>query len=488
MNPPNKQHYLKKINFSKIFKKLTTLAPQLLTDSLRSSHFNMQRRKFLQNSLTAATGAALSTTLPFQAAAAAPAPPPAEKFRVALIGANGMGWSNMRSLLKIPDVECVAIADIDQSVLDRRCADAEKIQGTKPAAFKDYRKLLEMKEIQAVVIGSPDHWHCLHLCDSLKAGKHVYCEKPMGRTIQENRAMLAVAKRYPELLVQVGQWQRSGPHYKAALDYLQSGKIGKVLMVKTWSYVGWKKPLEHKPDSAVPDGVDYDMWLGPAPKRPFNINRFHFEFRWFWDYAGGLMTDWGVHEFDIALKGMGLKMPKSVMAMGGNFLKPDGASETPDTLQAIYEYESCNVVWEHVLGIAGGLYNRPEGIAFIGGNGTIVIDRQGWAVLPESQRGDDGVQRYKTEKLPDQSKPSNVEYLDLHTQNFVDCIKNKTPEKLNCPIEDAANVAINCCMGNIAQRLGRKLHWDAEKGEFKNDPEANRMMNADYQNGWKIPG
>ena len=445
----------------------------------------MQRRNFLKNTITAAAGASmasgtalLANDLPFS---------PAEKFRVGLIGANSMGWSNMNAFLKVPGVECAAIADVDQAVRNRRAADAEKIQGSKPLLFNDYRKMLELKHIDAVIIGSPDHWHCLHLCDSLDAGKHAYCEKPLGRTIEECQAMLASANRHKGLLVQVGQWQRSGTHYADALAHVRGGQLGAVRMVKTWSYVGWKKPLARKPDGPVPEGVDYDLWLGPAPRKPFNPNRFHFEFRWFWDYAGGLMTDWGVHELDIAFEGMGLKNPRSVMASGGKFGYPDSDGETPDTLQAVYEFDRCNVVWEHVLGIGGGPYERPEGIAFIGNNATLVVNRQGWAVYPEAETDANGILRYRAEKLPDQNKPANVDYLQLHVRNFLDCIAKQTPDALNCGIEKAANTAINCCIGNIAQRLGRKVYWDAAAGRFANDPEADRLILANYENGWKVP-
>jgi predicted dehydrogenase len=445
----------------------------------------MNRRKFVKNVLAAGAGASFLSAGPLWAGS--PIFSRSEKFRVGLIGANGMGWSNMNAFLKVPGVECTAIADVDLAVRERRAADAEKLQGSRPKLFNDYRKMLEMKELDAVIIGSPDHWHCLHLCDSLDAGKHAYCEKPLGRTIEECQVMRASAVRHPGLMVQVGQWQRSGPHYRAALDYLQSGKIGKVRMVKTWSYVGWKKPLVPKADAPIPAGVDYDLWLGPAPRRPFNPNRFHFEFRWFWDYAGGLMTDWGVHQLDIAFEGLNLQAPQSVMASGGKFGYPDSAGETPDTMQTIYTFDRCNVAWEHVLGISGGPYNRPEGIAFIGNDATLVVNRQGWAVLPEQETTGDGLLRYRSDKLPDQEKPANADYLLLHVRNFLDCISNNTPEKLNCNIEKAANVAINSCIGNIAQRLGRKVYWDTSAEAFLNDSEANQLMTADYQNGWRLP-
>lgn len=199
------------------------------------------------------------------------------------------------------------------------------------------------------------------------------------------------------------------------------------------------------------------------------------------------MTDWGVHELDIAFEGMNLQAPISVIASGGKFGYPDSASETPDTQQVVYEFDRCNVVWEHVLGIGGGLYNRPEGIAFVGNNATLVVNRQGWAVLPETETGKDGILRYRAEKIPDQDKPAGVDYLQLHVRNFLECITNKTPEKLNCGIDKAANVAINSCIGNIAQRLNRKVFWDAQAGRFHNDPEADQLMAANYVNGWKLP-
>lgn len=443
----------------------------------------MNRRKFLQTSTAAAAGTAFATNLPAQNFQKKTAP--SDQVRIGVIGANNMGWSDMKAFFKTEGTSCVAIADVDQSVLEKRASEAEKQQGFRPKLFRDYRKMLEMRDLDVVVIGTPDHWHCLQFCDALAAGKHVYCEKPIGRTIEECKIMLAAARRFSKQLVQVGQWQRSGTHYDSALQHLKSGAIGKVRLVKVWSYVGWKKAVSVVPDSAAPEGVDYDFWLGPAPRHAFNPNRFHFEFRWFWDYAGGLMTDWGVHQFDIALVGMGLTTPKTVMASGGKFGYPDADGDCPDTMQAVYEYDGCTVLWEHALGIDGGPYDRPEGIAFIGNDATLVIDRSKWAILPERQKDEKGIFHFKTEKLPEQWGTND--YIERHTRNLLDCIRDQTPEKLNCGIETAANIAINCCMGNIAQRVGRKLTWDAEKMEFREDSAANQFLLANYQNGWTLP-
>ncbi|MBD2755110.1 Gfo/Idh/MocA family protein [Spirosoma validum] len=442
------------------------------------------RRNFIRNSAMTAIGAGLISLPSIEAIASQrKRVAPSDKLRLGIIGCNGMGWSDLRSHLMMSDVECVAIADVDQSVLDKRAADVETIQHKRPQLFKDYRKMLENKDIDAVIIGTPDHWHCMALIDSLSAGKHVYCEKPLANSIEECNLMLNAARKQTKM-IQIGQWQRSGSHYAKAIEYVRSGKLGNIRMVKVWAYQGWMKPVPVKPDSAPPAGVNYDMWLGPAPKRPFNPNRFHFNFRWFWDYAGGLMTDWGVHEIDIALFAMNAKAPKSVMASGGKLAYPDDASETPDTLQTVYEYEGFNMLWEHATGIDGGNYGRTEGIAFIGNNATLVLNRDGWELLPETE-AKNGIKVYKVEDIPKQVR--NGDYLGEHTKNFVQAIKANDASMLKCGIETGSIAAINAHMGNIAYKTGRKVYWDAAAKGFKNDPQANAMIAAHYHNGWKLP-
>jgi predicted dehydrogenase len=228
------------------------------------------------------------------------------------------------------------------------------------------------------------------------------------------------------------------------------------------------------------------MWLGPAPTRPFNPNRFHFNFRWFWDYAGGLMTDWGVHEIDIALYAMNARAPKSVVASGGKLAYPDDASETPDTLQAVFEYDGFNMLWEHATGIDGGNYGRTEGIAFIGNNGTVVVDRGGWELIPET-KDVDGRRRFRMPAVPKVGTPQGASYLDNHTRNFVDAIRKNDASILKCGIESGSVAAINAHMGNVAFKTGRKVYWDADTGSFKGDDEANALLTPRYHNDWKLP-
>ncbi len=444
------------------------------------------RRHFLQTS--ALVGAStFFGFLPLEALAAKRKKvSPNDKIHYGVIGCNGMGWSNMRAHLGIDQVECVALCDVDDSVLERRSADVELAGGNKPQLYKDYRKLLEQADIDAVVIGTPDHWHCKMMVDALEAGKHVYVEKPAANTIEECNIMIEAANRYNKM-VQVGQWQRSGDHYEKAIELVRNNTLGQIRLVKVWAYQGWMNPVPVKPDGKAPDGVDYKMWLGPAPDRPFNPNRFHFNFRWFWDYAGGLMTDWGVHEIDIALYAMGARAPKSVMASGGKLAYPDDASETPDTLQAVFEYENFNMLWEHATGIDGGNYGRSEGIAFIGNKGTLVVNRGGWELIPE-QENKDGVRRYVIDALPKQDRPGNANYLQNHCRNFVEAMEQNDKGILKCGMESGSIAAINAHMGNIAFKTGRKIYWDTAAGNFKKDKEANQLIKANYHNGWQVPG
>jgi predicted dehydrogenase len=279
-------------------------------------------------------------------------------------------------------------------------------------------------------------------------------------------------------VVQIGQWQRSDKHWQEAIAYVHSGKLGKIRTVRAWSYQGWMGSVPVVPDTPVPEGVDYDFWLGPAPKRPFNRNRFHFTFRWFWDYAGGMMTDWGVHIVDYALFGMQKYAPKSVMSLGGKFAYPEDACETPDTQQAIYEFDDFTMLWDHGIGIDGGYYGRSHGVGFVGNDGTLVVDRGGWEVIPEPKGGEPTLEKVDLIK-------GDGKGLENHMVNFIDGIK--TGAKLNCPIEIAADVARTCHLGNVAYKTGRRLYWNAANSKFINDAEADSYLVPEYRKPWNLP-
>jgi len=430
------------------------------------------RRNFIKTSALATAGVGLAASMPLASCVGAN-----EKLVCGLIGANGMGFSDLRAFLGQPNTECAAICDVDENVLNKRIADTEKIQGTKPKGFKDFRKLLEEPGIDVIIIGTPDHWHCIPFVYAAQEGKYIYCEKPIGNSIEEINIMERAANKYNSI-VQVGMWQRSDKHWQDAVAFVHSGKLGKIREVRTWSYQGWCKSIPVLPDEPVPSGVDYDFWLGPAKKRPFNRNRFHFTFRWFWDYAGGLMTDWGVHIIDYGLFGMNAKAPKSVMAMGGKFAYPDDACETPDSMQALYEFDGYTLLWDHAIAIDGGYYGRNHGVGFVGNNGTLVVDRNGWEVLPEGGKNP-MMERVELQKGDGQGLNNNM-------KNFIKCIK-KNDRDTNVNVEIASNTARVAHLGNIALKTGRRLYWNADSSTFIDDNNANKYLTPTYRAPWELP-
>src|ERR1019366_8309902 len=240
--------------------------------------------------------------------------------------------------------------------------------------------------VDVVLIATPDHWHALPAVLACQAGKDVYVEKPLAKTIDEGRAMLEAAKRH-QRVVQMGSQWRSCKHIVEAGEFIRSGKLGKVRIVRGWAYLDWLPAIGKPADGNPPAGVDYGMWLGPAPERAFNPNRFHFNFRWFWDYAGGLMTDWGVHLINMMLMGMGPEEPKSAYSCGGRYVLTDN-TETPDSQIAVYEFPSYRMIFEHQVGNNLGPDRREHGVAFTGTDATLILDQSGWEVIPERSKKD----------------------------------------------------------------------------------------------------
>ncbi|MFW5823201.1 MAG: Gfo/Idh/MocA family protein, partial [Tangfeifania sp.] len=421
---------------------------------------NSDRRKFIKTSAIAT--AAIGTFPTIMNACASPA----EKVNVALIGCLGMGYSNLTSFLKQDNVECLALCDVDRNVLENRAGDVEKLTGGRPQTFNDFREVLDNPDVDAVIIGTPDHWHAHMMIMALEAGKHVYVEKPMGHSIEECNAMVKAASKHPELVVQVGMWQRSSKHWFEASEIVKSGQLGDVHLVKAWIYKGYDEPYPALPNSEAPDYVDYDMWLGPAPNRPFNPNRFHYNFRWWWDYAGGAMTDWGVHLLDFALHAMDAGMPQSISPGGGIFYHEEGALETPDIQQALYNYPQHSMVWECGLNPGMGPYGKEHGVAFVGHKGTLVVDRGGYEIKPDWNSAE------KARYFEGRTQENYGDGLNEHVQNFLKCIREGgTP---NATVEIGAKTAIVSEMGNIAYRTGKRIHWDDAAGKFKEE-EADKL-------------
>ena len=433
----------------------------------------INRRSFVRKSGAVAATTMAASMVPWSVSCSIPL----EMIRVGLIGCKSMGFSDLIAFLEEKNVECLALCDVDKKVLDEKAAEVEKLKGKRPQVFTDFRKLLELKEIDVVIIGTPDHWHAIMMIMALEAGKHVYVEKPMGHSIEECLMMVKAAAKYPKQMVQVGMWQRSSKHWLDASDYVRSGKLGDVSLVKAWIYKGMGEPIPAQPDSTAPDYVDYNMWLGPAPLRPFNKNRFHYDFRWYWDYAGGAMTDWGVHLLDFALNGMDAGYPESIAPGGGCYLNK-GVIETPDIQQALYSYPRHTMIWECGLIPRLGPYGMHHGVSFTGTKGTLIVSRNGWMVNSEVSNRD---RKKFIEDIPNQPA---IGGLKEHVANFLNAIRKG--EKLNASVEVGAKTAIISEMGNIAYRAGSLLHWDHTNMKFTEE-EANKYIKLSYREPWKLP-
>ena len=438
------------------------------------------RRKFIRQSAAVAAGSALLTALPGSLRAGAGFAP-SDQLNIGLIGCRNRGFDVLREHLAAGGVNCVALCDVDENVLNQRSAELQEKHGQKPTLYKDFRKLLDDKQVDAVIIGTPDHWHCLPAVYACEAGKDVYVEKPLANTIAECYLMAAAAKRYIRV-VQVGQQQRSGRVWNDVMAYLKSGELGALRKTDIWANFNYGAGTQKVPDSGVPAGVDYEMWLGPAPERPFNQARFHGSWRHFWAYGGGLMTDWGVHLLDMAFWAKEITTPPpTVLAFGDNRGREDMARETFLTMSVVFPFDGYTIQWNHNGGIQKGPFNRNYGLAFICDKGTLVANREGWEVIPEwdGEAKADKTARKTFEETNNQSSLN-------HARNFIACVKDrKTPA---CPVETGRAVAVATHMANIAARTGAyRLDWDAAKGRFAHSKAANQLVRPDYRSPWKLP-
>lgn len=434
---------------------------------------SISRRKFIAST---AAGLTLSSLMPIGSSSLGLAP--SDKIRIGLIGCRSQGFYILRLHMEEPNVECTALCDVDRNILNDRAAEVEKVQGMKPALFSDHRTMLESGELDAVIIGTPDHWHCIQFVDALEAGKHVYLEKPIANSIEECNIMRRAAHKHNHLTVQVGQQQRSGAHWAKAMELIHSGDMGKIRRVRIWSNFDYGIGQPKVPDEPVPEGVDFDRWLGPAPDRSFNPSRFHGSWRMFWDYGGGLMTDWGVHLIDMAIWGMKLeKVPEEVTSYGGIFSHKDHAHETPSTLSVNYKMDDFCFTWDHVAGTQTGPYGMNYGLEFVGNNGTMVINREKWQVFPESDND-----QQKMDPVPEREGRQNH---DLHVRNFLHCIR--TGDHPECDIDKGWRAAIYAHLGNLSYQAGRSLRYEENRNRFLNDPDATKLITPEYRDPWSLP-
>lgn len=430
------------------------------------------RRDFLKKMGALAMAGAVSPSLVNAKSPKASVMGANDRINIGLIGCNSMGWTDLLNAINVPGVECVALCDIDKNIINRRAAELTKNKGTKPELYGDYRKLLERKDIDAVIIGTPDHWHCLQLVDACAAGKDVYVQKPIANSIAECDMMAKAAKHYNRV-VSVGQQQRSAKLWIEMKKFIDSGQLGHISRVNVWANFRYAAILNPAKDSPVPEHIDFDMWLGPAPERTYNASRHHGSWRMFWDYGGGLLTDWGVHLLDMALWGMKVDhMPNRVMATGGNWAYPDNFAETFDTMSVIYEFDDFVMTWNNTT-IESGPYGKNYGVEFVGTNGTLVANREGWEVYPLQGKCE------AAKCSPD------YQDLTLHHTDFYNCMRTRKMQTA-CTIDNGAMCAKYAHLGNISARVGSALVYDNEKQRFDNK-EANKLIKPTYRKGWEFP-
>ena len=421
------------------------------------------RRSFLSSSLAAA------------AAARAAQVPPSDRIRVGLIGCGGISKYDANAFLAHPEVEITAICDVDEKRLNEASGRLEKLRGRSPAVVKDFRRVVERNDVDVCLIATPDHWHALPAIAAFQAGKDVYVEKPLATSIGEGQAVRDAAARYGRI-AQMGTHWRSGEHYAEAVEMVRAGKIGKVRQVRCTAYLDWVTDCGNPPDSRPPEGVDYEMWLGPAPARPFNKNRFHFNFRWFWDYAGGLMTDWGVHLINIALWAMGPEWPKAVISSGGKYVLTDN-TETPDTQITVYDFPSYTLIWEHQVQCGLGPDRREHGVAFTGTDATLILDQKGWEIIAEPKKKMSVIEMKRTANAGENVRAA-------HVRNFLDCVRSRQAPVEN--LEVGHHVSSVAHLGNLALRSRSRIEWDAASGSVRGNDAANALITRQYRAPWKL--
>jgi predicted dehydrogenase len=424
---------------------------------------SLSRRSFLRQTGATLSVAAASTALPALNVLGAN-----EKISLGFIGVGGRGSFHVKEFSEMKDVAIVAAADASEPKRNRIKAALPQVQ-----LFSDFRRVLELKEVDAVVVATPDHWHAIPTLLACQAGKDVYVEKPLGHDIKEGRAMIEAARKYKRV-VQVGTQHRSGPHWIEAVELVRSGQLGKVSLVRAWNCWDVKSihaDMGNPPNSDPPAGLDYDLWLGPAPRRPFNPRHYDFYFYYFWDYSGGMLSAWGVHLFDVVTWAMGPTI-QSVTTTGGKFVFAD-VRETPDTAAVLFECPGY--VWTYEVRHGNG--NPPwggmdHGLEFYGTKAAIWINRNGYTLFPEG----------------DLAHPKTVpgQGMDYpHKRNFLDCVRSRN--RPNADVELGHLGSVPGHLGNIAYRVGSRIHWDGERETIPGNPQAAALLGRTYREPWVLP-
>jgi len=427
----------------------------------------LSRRSFVRRAACGLAGLTTATLLPNSVRGAN------DKIRVAAIGVRTQGMIMARSFIKTGRADIAAVCDVDGQILAERMKEIESLQKKAPKAYADFRRVLEDKDVDAVLVATPDHWHAIMAIRSCEAGKDVYLEKPCAHNVRECRLIAQAARKYSRI-IQHGTMQRSGAHFQEAREYVRSGKLGKIGLIRCFSILG-RASIGHKPAGQPPAGLDYDFWLGPAPQRPYNENRGHYNWRFIWDYGTGDMGNWGVHWLDIPLWTLDLGWPDAVCCSGGKFIYDDD-KETPDTQLTFYEYPHLSLVWELRMWSKypnqGGIDDSGTGVTFYGDEQVLNVTRAGWKAFTKDEK-----------KLIAQGHAGDDKFL-LHANNFIDCVQSR-----KAPIADIASGHVSAAvaiLGNVAWLAGEKIRYDPVK-EKLDKSEKDPLLTRTYRDKWPLP-
>ena len=426
----------------------------------------MKRRKFIKNtSLTLSALPLYSATFQNQT------------YKIALIGCGWWGMNILREAMAYGRCKVVGLCDVDKKSIISVEAAVKKLKGDKPKLYGDFRELISREKPDIAIVATPDHWHALPAIMALQNGAHVFIEKPIGHTIGEGQAVLRAARLHNRK-VQVGTHRRLSPHNIAAMDFLRSGKAGKIVQVK--AFVNYQQgPGEPAPDTDPPEGLDWDMWVGPAPMRDYNAGIHPRGFRQFLDFANGTVADWGIHWFDQVLWWTEEKYPKNIFSHGNRYIRQDGA-DAPDTQLAIFEFESFTLEWEHKL-VAGNLNEAHNvGCYFYGTEGTLHLGwRDGWTFYPK------GKNKQTIHQEPTLHEPDHQNI----KESWADFINAIEQDKLPASDIETGHLASNVSLlAIISYKMGRSIRWDGENEMIAGDEEANKLLRREYRGDWQYPG
>lgn len=449
---------------------------------------HLSRREFLESSASAglAIGAGISALTASRKAGAAP---PSERVRLAVVGIHGRGGYHAQKFAARPDCEIAYLCDVDESLFPQNVNNVEQAQKNKPQTVGDFRRALDDKNVDAIVVATPDHWHALASIWGCQAGKDVYVEKPVSHSPWEGRKMVEAARLH-DRIVQVGTQNRSAPYCIAAKEYIANGKLGPIHMVRVINQKDWPN-VPAVPDRSTPSTLNWDMWTGPAPASPYNEN-LHHQWNHFWRFSGGDIINDGVHQLDLARWVSGKDYPKSVYSTGGRYAEK-GVHESPDTQVAVYQFDDMVLTFELTLYTPYMIKSdqalrdsdmfpywpqNAERIELYGSKGLMILGRHGcgWQVFDRPKDRKPVVAASGNGPFPDEP----------HFDNFIACVKSR--QRPNADIEEGHRSTLLCQLANISYRLGgRKLTVDAASETLQDDPEANKFLKREYRSPWVVP-